>query len=193
VRPQVAVYSAGAHNSYGHPHASTMENLERVGARIYGTDRDGTIVVSTDGATYAVTTSRAAAQEPSPVLTAPTSAPWATPAPPAASPSAPRGSNPCRQRVDASQAKNTPIVIADVDKVAEVVTIQNVGTAAVDLAGWTICSLLGAQLEGTLGPGETRAVASQSGRAIWNNRSKERGAVYNSAGQLISFWSEEGW
>jgi hypothetical protein len=66
---------------------------------------------------------------------------------------------------------------------------------AVDLTGWTICSLLGSQLhahlQGVLAAGETREIPSQAARAIWNNRSKERAAVYNSAGQLISYWSEE--
>lgn len=80
-------------------------------------------------------------------------------------------------------APNAPIV--SVDKVAEVVTIGNDGTAAVDLSGWTICSLLGSQqharLEGTLNAGETRAVPSQAGGYILNNRSKERAAVYNLA------------
>lgn len=49
VQPAIAVYSAGQGNSYGHPHRGTIENLQAVGATIYGTDRDGTIVVSTDG------------------------------------------------------------------------------------------------------------------------------------------------
>jgi competence protein ComEC len=52
VRPQVAIYSAGQGNSYGHPHQSTMDALARVGATVYGTDVDGTVVVTTDGATY---------------------------------------------------------------------------------------------------------------------------------------------
>ncbi|GAB4213883.1 MAG: hypothetical protein OHK0022_51600 [Roseiflexaceae bacterium] len=58
VRPEVAVYSAGRDNSYGHPHASTIEALEAVGARVYGTDTNGTVVISSDGKTYRMTTSR---------------------------------------------------------------------------------------------------------------------------------------
>lgn len=56
VRPQIAVYSAGRHNSYGHPHAQTIAALEAVGARIYGTDRDGTIILTTDGVSLQITT-----------------------------------------------------------------------------------------------------------------------------------------
>lgn len=56
VKPQVAVYSCGAGNSYGHPAASTIANLAAAGATVYGTDLNGSIVVTTDGNTYRVTT-----------------------------------------------------------------------------------------------------------------------------------------
>jgi competence protein ComEC len=45
VRPRIAVASAGAGNSYGHPTKATMERLVGVGARVLRTDRDGTVVV----------------------------------------------------------------------------------------------------------------------------------------------------
>lgn len=60
VRPVIAVYSAGKGNSYGHPHAQTITALKNVGATIYGTAVNGTIVISTDGSTYQVATSGAA-------------------------------------------------------------------------------------------------------------------------------------
>jgi competence protein ComEC len=46
VRPRVAVASAGAGNRYGHPARSTIERLAEAGARVYRTDRDGTVTVS---------------------------------------------------------------------------------------------------------------------------------------------------
>jgi competence protein ComEC len=55
-RPEVAIYMAGVGNSYGHPHQETLTALAGIGAKIYGTDKYGTIVIDTDGATYAVTT-----------------------------------------------------------------------------------------------------------------------------------------
>lgn len=55
-RPEVAVYMAGAGNSYGHPHAETTAALRAIGATIYGTDVQGDIMVSTNGVTYAVST-----------------------------------------------------------------------------------------------------------------------------------------
>jgi len=60
IRPQVAIYSAGAGNSYGHPHAQTISNLSVAGATIYGTAVHGTVQVATDGVTYTIQTTFAA-------------------------------------------------------------------------------------------------------------------------------------
>lgn len=49
VKPDVAVISVGANNPYGHPAPATLARLAQVGARIYRTDRDGTIVLESDG------------------------------------------------------------------------------------------------------------------------------------------------
>ena len=55
VAPQEAIISAGP-NSYGHPRAEVLQRLANVGASVWRTDLDGTIVVTTDGTTYSVTT-----------------------------------------------------------------------------------------------------------------------------------------
>ena len=49
VQPDLAVISVGARNRYGHPHEDTLRRLEGVGARVYRTDRHGTVVIRTDG------------------------------------------------------------------------------------------------------------------------------------------------
>ncbi len=49
VGPEVAVIMCGAGNSYGHPHAETLEKLAAASARVYRTDLDGTVVITTDG------------------------------------------------------------------------------------------------------------------------------------------------
>jgi competence protein ComEC len=54
VKPEIAIYSAGKGNSYGHPHTETIAVLLAVGAKIYGTDVNGTVIVTTDGSTYKV-------------------------------------------------------------------------------------------------------------------------------------------
>ena len=45
VRPRIAIVSSGAGNRYGHPHADTLERLERIGAAVWRTDRLGSIAV----------------------------------------------------------------------------------------------------------------------------------------------------
>ena len=50
LRPAIAVISVGKQNEYGHPRPSTLAALRGVhGLRLYRTDRDGRIVVETDG------------------------------------------------------------------------------------------------------------------------------------------------
>lgn len=49
VRPQYAVLSYGKGNSYGHPDASVLERLDRVGAAVFETAESGAITVWTDG------------------------------------------------------------------------------------------------------------------------------------------------
>jgi competence protein ComEC len=50
VQPQYVVISAGADNRFGHPHSSTLERLDQVGATILRTDELGTIELISDGA-----------------------------------------------------------------------------------------------------------------------------------------------
>lgn len=49
IRPKIALISAGAGNQYGHPHQEVLDRLNKIGAKIYRTDIDGSITVTTDG------------------------------------------------------------------------------------------------------------------------------------------------
>lgn len=49
VNPDIAVISVGADNEYGHPHDDVMQCLNDYGCKIYRTDEDDTVTVSTDG------------------------------------------------------------------------------------------------------------------------------------------------
>ncbi|MDD5338105.1 MAG: MBL fold metallo-hydrolase [Dehalococcoidales bacterium] len=49
VKPEYAIYMAGIGNSYGHPHQVTINNLNAIGADIFGTDVNGTIRISIQG------------------------------------------------------------------------------------------------------------------------------------------------
>jgi DNA polymerase III delta subunit len=56
VRPKIAVASAGADNTYGHPARSTLTRLADAGARVYRTDVDGSVTIGFEAS--AITVSR---------------------------------------------------------------------------------------------------------------------------------------
>ncbi len=49
--PDFVVISCGEGNSYGHPHQAALDVFAQVGATVYRTDKDGSIVFVTDGKT----------------------------------------------------------------------------------------------------------------------------------------------
>jgi competence protein ComEC len=60
VSPALAVYSAGRGNRYGHPHQETLDALAAAGVVVYGTDLHGSIIVSSDGTGYQVSSGQTA-------------------------------------------------------------------------------------------------------------------------------------
>jgi competence protein ComEC len=54
-RPTVAVISVGDRNAHGHPGPETLARLRAVGAQVYRTDRDGAVILDTDGRVLDVT------------------------------------------------------------------------------------------------------------------------------------------
>ncbi len=58
--PAVAVIEVGAGNDYGHPSPAVVERLVALGAEVYRTDLDGTVVVHTDGTDWGVVTASGA-------------------------------------------------------------------------------------------------------------------------------------
>jgi competence protein ComEC len=61
VAPEVAVYSAGAGNAYGHPHDEVVRRLVDAGVTTYGTDVHGTVTLTTDGTDSEIRTEHAEA------------------------------------------------------------------------------------------------------------------------------------
>jgi competence protein ComEC len=53
--PRLAVISVGARNPFRHPSAETLARLEAAGVRVYRTDRDGAVILETDGRVLRVT------------------------------------------------------------------------------------------------------------------------------------------
>ncbi|RQW79515.1 MAG: MBL fold metallo-hydrolase [Methanothrix sp.] len=58
VKPAISIIEVGKGNDYGHPTKKTLSALQNTGSKIYRTDLDGDIVVTTDGQSYTVTTGK---------------------------------------------------------------------------------------------------------------------------------------
>lgn len=54
VAPRAAILSCGVRNRFGHPHPNTLRTLARAGTPTFRTDRDGSVIVTTDGVTLDV-------------------------------------------------------------------------------------------------------------------------------------------
>ena len=54
VQPREAVISAGCRNRFNHPHPLTLASLAASGARVWRTDHDGAVTVTTDGVSLEV-------------------------------------------------------------------------------------------------------------------------------------------
>ncbi|KMK76624.1 hypothetical protein AB990_10175 [Alkalihalobacillus pseudalcaliphilus] len=52
ISPEVAIYSAGKDNQYGHPHREVIALTEQLGIDMYGTSEHGTVIIATDGETF---------------------------------------------------------------------------------------------------------------------------------------------
>lgn len=58
VSPSMALISCGEGNSFGHPHAGTLQKLESIGASVLRTDERGNIVLISDGSKITVKTEK---------------------------------------------------------------------------------------------------------------------------------------
>ena len=54
IQPRIALLSAGADNSYGHPHHETLERLKAIGSNVFLTTKNGAITLQTDGNTLTI-------------------------------------------------------------------------------------------------------------------------------------------
>lgn len=52
VSPEIAIISVGKDNPYGHPHREVIELLRKNNIKTYRTDRDGTIIILSNGLKY---------------------------------------------------------------------------------------------------------------------------------------------
>jgi len=102
----------------------------------------------------------------------------------------------CKSTPDPASAPNYPVRIVTVDKVAEVVTLENVSTTSVSLEDWNMCSLYTHQdhdqIFGTIAPGQQRSFKNIGGYGpVWDDNHRNDGALYNAAGVLVSYWIDQ--
>jgi hypothetical protein len=112
------------------------------------------------------------------------------PAPAQPRPLPPPSFNNCQADPNPDAAPNYPVAIVALDKRGELVTLRNVGQEPVDLAGWRLCSIKGNQeisVSGVLALGASQEFRSPDG-TTWNNSERDDAALYNPAGQLVSYW-----
>jgi competence protein ComEC len=58
VKPAISIIEVGAGNDYGHPTKKTLKALQSTGSKIYRTDTNGSIVITTDGLSYSLITQK---------------------------------------------------------------------------------------------------------------------------------------
>ncbi|MDO5155071.1 MAG: MBL fold metallo-hydrolase [Eubacteriales bacterium] len=64
VNPQYSIFSVGADNSYGHPDSTIYKRITTLTSkRVYRTDEDGTIIISSDGDNLSVKTKKTSTQD----------------------------------------------------------------------------------------------------------------------------------
>ncbi len=94
-------------------------------------------------------------------------------------------------------------VSLSVDKVKEVVTLTNSGSAPLDISGWWLVSLRGKQsyrfpTQTTIAPGETLEVASGETpgphrfqqRNVWNNSRPDPAELRRTDGRIVGVWDD---
>lgn len=192
VSPEISVIELGAGNDYGHPHKETLDRLQKV-SKVYRTDLNGTITITTDGSTYSVSTQKDELAQ--------------------GAKSTSGGSETYSSTTSTTTQKTEPSDVSTISSVGstvyvselnlrdEYVKITNKGSSPVSLGGWKI------EDEGskhtytfpayTLDSGATVTVYTEKGSntatelywglgsSIWNNEG-DTASLYDNNGQLVS-------
>jgi len=101
----------------------------------------------------------------------------------------------CKSDPNPAGATNYPVRIVGVNKVTEVVTLQNVSDKTISLEDWNMCSLATHQdhdqIFGAIAPGQIRSFSNIGTPNVWIDNQRNDGALYNAAGYLVSYWVDQ--
>jgi len=187
VSPDISVIEVGAGNSYGHPHAEVLDRLEKA-SKVYRTDLDGTVTVTTDGYAYSVTTQKAGSGEETKATYSGSGAYSST-------------DSTTNEEPETPSSTEATVSVSDLSLQDEWVKISNQGSSPVSLTGWKIeddgskhtytfsSYTLDSQATVTLYTGEGTNSATklywQLGSPIWNNDG-DTASLSDDSGKLVS-------
>jgi competence protein ComEC len=210
VAPTDAIISVGT-NSYGHPGTDTLNRLLAIGALIWRTDQNGTIVVQSDGVTYTINGAiyivylpLIMRQEITPSATM-TFTLTTTNTPPLSATMTPTFTTTNTPSLTATILPVSDLRITTLSGTStpEYVIIENFGAGAQNMTGWRLVSVVGPQTFNfpsgyVLNPGATVRIESYTGAtnnppatllwslaAIWNN-SGDKAELRNASNGLVS-------
>lgn len=190
VSPEISVIEVGAGNDYGHPHAEILDRLQ-ITSKVFRTDLDGSITVTTDGSAYTITTQKSGleGENPENVGLGKTG-------------SEENGMEKTETAVNGiSTSAESTVSVSDLSLQDEWVEITNRGSSPVSLTGWKIeddgskhtytfpsCTL-DSQATVTLYTGEGTNTATElywgSGSPIWNNDG-DTAYLYDNSGNMVA-------
>lgn len=168
VNPRFAVITVEKNNSYGHPHKEILDRLATKGIEIYRTDLQGTIIAISNGKAISFNNKPTNNENSSP----------ATPVP-------------------SIEEDATDVIISNIDKAGEIVTIKNNSTEDINLSGWKLVSVTGNQefifpsyilkANGivTVASGNLKGDLIWGKGNIWNNSSSDPGILYDAQGNQV--------
>jgi beta-lactamase superfamily II metal-dependent hydrolase len=180
VSPEISIIEVGAGNSYGHPHDEILDRLQKA-SKVYRTDLDGTIIVTTDGSTYTVMTEKY--ETVSSGSEAYTSTDSTT-----------------TEESETPSSTESTLYVSNLDLQDEWVQISNAGPSPVSLTAWKIeddskhsytfpSYTLDSQSTVTVYTGEGMNTVTElywgSDGTIWNNDG-DTAYLYDNSGKLVS-------
>src|SRR5450759_2058289 len=190
VSPTVSVIEVGAGNDYGHPHKETLDRLQKV-SKVYRTDLDGTITITTDGSKYTVTTQKT---EPREVNSMSSRSDGYSSTDSTTQKTEPTGS------ITSSSTEST-VYVSNLNLKDEWVKVTNKGSSPVSLTGWKIGDdgskhtytfpsyTLDSGSAVTVYTGKGTSTATelywQLGSPIWNNDG-DIAYLFENSGKLVS-------